>query len=427
MQRRFAVHTLAMTVALGLGALPVFASTLVVGSLVPTTAIVGATNTYTATFTDTYTVTGCDLIVDGSDQGSMTLFGSLTGVASASYLFTASGTHTAAVKCMDNYGQTVTGASVDITVSASSSTDVSAPSMPTDLQVTSSSDDNTPSFRWTASTDNEAVTNYDVSIDGGAYAAIGTATTYTASAQANGTHTFAVRARDAAGNVSGSASVSYVISASSNGSGSGSDNGGGVVSLQPPFGLSQMATDAMAIVSANRADLSLSTGRACEWATLDAESKVKAVFGAIADASVKAAIENFASCGTVSSFHLGAGERLGIVNSFKAAFGHLPSTTDDWDDVVKIGNGRFAAQTSASAEANARVTFKKIYLRDENVNVAADVNAVTIMAYGLRPLPRSLNAEAAAIITFRATYGRMPTSAQDWDAVRAVAYSGATR
>ena len=45
----------------------------------------------------------------------------------------------------------------------------------------------------------------------------------------------------------------------------------------------------------------------------------------------------------------------------------------------------------------------------------------------MRPMPRNLNAEAAAIVSFRGVYGRAPASATDWDIVRAIAYSGASR
>ena len=53
--------------------------------------------------------------------------------------------------------------------------------------------------------------------------------------------------------------------------------------------------------------------------------------------------------------------------------------------------------------------------------------AVTVMAYGLRPKPRNLNSERAAIKNFMGIFKKIPTSATDWDAVRAIAYSGAKR
>ena len=58
---------------------------------------------------------------------------------------------------------------------------------------------------------------------------------------------------------------------------------------------------------------------------------------------------------------------------------------------------------------------------------ANDSAALAIMAYGLRSAKRNLSSEAAAVETFRVIYGQTPATATDWDAVRAVAYSGAKR
>ena len=171
----------------------------------------------------------------------------------------------------------------------------------------------------------------------------------------------------------------------------------------------------------------VATGRgACEMTQAMSDSRTDSVFGSL-DATLRAQVSNFIGCGTQTTLQLGAGERIGVVNSFRAAFGRMPMTEADWTDVIKISNGRFPGQTSASAETSARARFKLVYLRDANLSVASDNNAVTIMAYGLRPLPRNLNAEASAILTFRAIFKTTPVSATQWDTVRAIAYSGATR
>lgn len=291
--------------------------------------------------------------------------------------------------------------------------DTTPPFMPTNLTHATPSSDVTATFTWNVASDDVGVTAYDVQIDGGSFASVGNVTTYTTAALANGSHTFGVRARDAAGNASGTASLSFTI----------------VTAVSPTtFSLEQMAIDAGLVVSASaRAELEASTGKTCEWSQSTASAKVSATLGSITNAEVRADIENFAACGTLSTWHLGAGERLGIVNSYKAAFAQIPSTSAHWNDVIKIGNGRFPAETSASAEASAKTRFSQIYLRSANMDVESDRNAVVVMAYGLRPLPRNLSAEASAVVTFRAVYGRTPASATDWDAVRATAYSGATR
>lgn len=138
-------------------------------------------------------------------------------------------------------------------------------------------------------------------------------------------------------------------------------------------------------------------------------------------------IWHFITYGTKSTKHLGAGERAGVINSFKAAFGKLPETETDWEDVIKIGNGRWPTQRSVNAENKAKEMFKKIYLKDANMENSNDNAAVTIMSYGLRPFQRNMASEKTAIKTFESIFKYSPSSATDWDAVRAIAYSGATR
>jgi hypothetical protein len=142
------------------------------------------------------------------------------------------------------------------------------------------------------------------------------------------------------------------------------------------------------------------------------------------------AINNFITYGVdQNTVKLGAGQRAAVVNSFKSAFDRLPTTQTDITDVVKIANGRWPGQTSPTAIADAKVDFKKVYLRDADMNNANDNAAITIMAYGLQQQAqnRNLNSERAGIKTFKYVYGRLPSSAQDWNVVMAITYSGATR
>jgi len=139
------------------------------------------------------------------------------------------------------------------------------------------------------------------------------------------------------------------------------------------------------------------------------------------------AITNFVAYGTDTTLILGAGERAGVVNSYKAAFGKLPTTADEWSDALKIANGRWPTERNEAAEASATAAFKKIYLREPDRTNPNDDAAVTIMSYGLRPNQRNLDSEKAGILSFKAIYGHNPSSATDWDAVRAIAYSGAIR
>ncbi|MCK4554567.1 DUF4430 domain-containing protein [Candidatus Parcubacteria bacterium] len=151
----------------------------------------------------------------------------------------------------------------------------------------------------------------------------------------------------------------------------------------------------------------------------------------IADSGITAhernSITNFVAYGTDGTMALGAGERAGAVNSYRSAFGKLPATEAEWNDCLKIANGYLPNQTNADAENKAAETFKRIYLRDADRFNANDDLAVKIMAYGLRPADRDLDKEKAGLKIFQGVYGYNPFSATDWDYVRAIAYSGATR
>lgn len=142
---------------------------------------------------------------------------------------------------------------------------------------------------------------------------------------------------------------------------------------------------------------------------------------------VRGALTTFIAYGTEPTAKLGAGERAGVVNSYQTAFGKLPETQQDWEDVMKISVGRFPSQKSAEREAAAEATFQKIYLRSSDAVNPNDRAAISIIAYGLRPANRRLASESVAIRSFKRIYKRAPSSAGDWDTVRCVAYSGAKR
>jgi len=56
-----------------------------------------------------------------------------------------------------------------------------------------------------------------------------------------------------------------------------------------------------------------------------------------------------------------------------------------------------------------------------------DNAAVTIIAYGLRPTHRNLDSEVNAIGFFKNIFKKSPSTANDWDVIRSIAYSGAIR
>lgn len=142
------------------------------------------------------------------------------------------------------------------------------------------------------------------------------------------------------------------------------------------------------------------------------------------------AINNFITYGVdENTKKLGAGERAAVMHSYKSAFDKLPETEAELTDAIKIANGRWPSEESATAEARAIAEFKKIYGREHNLKNPHDDAAVTIMAYGLRQRAenRNLRSEARGILTFKSIYGRAPTTTEDWNIVQAITYSGAKR
>lgn len=139
-------------------------------------------------------------------------------------------------------------------------------------------------------------------------------------------------------------------------------------------------------------------------------------------------IANFIHEGTETTKILGSGERAGVINSFMEAFGKAPETESNWQDVIKIANGRWPKEVNNTKEEKTKnEIFKKIYKRAPDMTNANDNAAVTIITYGLRPVARNMESEKTGIRIFRGIYGYNPSSASDWDVARAITYSGAKR
>jgi hypothetical protein len=136
---------------------------------------------------------------------------------------------------------------------------------------------------------------------------------------------------------------------------------------------------------------------------------------------------NFINNGTFTTNKLGKGERSGVIDSFKSSFGRNPNTETDWQDIVKIANGRWPSQKALKTEKLAERDFKKIYNRAPDRKNAFDDTAVVVMSYGLRPVNRNINSEKEAIKSFQYIFKHKPVNAIDWDVVRAIAYSGAKK
>ncbi|MFA6171076.1 MAG: CARDB domain-containing protein [Patescibacteria group bacterium] len=145
---------------------------------------------------------------------------------------------------------------------------------------------------------------------------------------------------------------------------------------------------------------------------------------------METAINNFITYGVdANTQKLGEGERAAVIYSYKAAFDKLPETEAELTEAIKIANGRFPSVTSDAAEKKAKDQFVKIYKRVADMNDAKDAAAVKVMAYGLRQKAenRNLNSEKAGIKIFKNIFGKAPSTTENWNAMQAITYSGATQ
>ncbi len=141
----------------------------------------------------------------------------------------------------------------------------------------------------------------------------------------------------------------------------------------------------------------------------------------------KYALADFIENGSPSTVKMGAGERGAVLNSFKIAFNKLPRTESDWNDVLKIATGHVPTETNSALEKDNNAIFKKIYKRNPNLTSAYDKNAIMILTYGLAIGKRSILNEQRALTTYKNVFKKLPQTTEDWNALKAIAYSGAKR
>ncbi|MFC1612912.1 hypothetical protein ACFL23_01135 [Patescibacteria group bacterium] len=192
-----------------------------------------------------------------------------------------------------------------------------------------------------------------------------------------------------------------------------------------------IATEATQVMSATAETIALNVG-ASRDVSVEQTTVSTYVTPLISDLSnvsnqSQTMITNFIAYGTQTTKVLGAGERAGVVNSFKKAYSKLPTSEVDWQDAIKIANGRFPAQQSITKEQEALKTFIKIYKRLPDFSNTHDEAALKVVTYGIRPTTRNLDSEKFAIKVFKSVYGNNPSNTTDWDIMRAISYSGATR
>lgn len=129
------------------------------------------------------------------------------------------GSHSFSVRAKDAAGNSSGTTILNFTINSTSqpvTSDTSAPSTPPGLQKISNDADATPTFAWNATSDNVGVTSYLIQIDNGSLTDNGGSTSYTIPGNlSNGTHSFKVLAKDAAGNTSPTSSFTFTVNAGS--------------------------------------------------------------------------------------------------------------------------------------------------------------------------------------------------------------------
>ena len=122
-------------------------------------------------------------------------------------------------------------------------------------------------------------------------------------------------------------------------------------------------------------------------------------------ASDKNSISYFIHEGTPTTIFLGSGERAGVLNSYLSVFDKLPRNELEWQDIIKIANGRWPDERNIESEEQASNTFfSAIYKRKPDMNNPNDNAAVTVIAYGLRPAERNMESERQAIKIYRSIF-----------------------
>jgi endoglucanase len=179
---------------------------------------------------DNVGVTGYDVFrATGSSGGTFTSIGTSQGTTFTNSGLTSNATFRYQVRARDAAGNT-SGFTPPVTATTSGgTTDTQAPTVP-GTPIASGITTSSVNLSWSSSTDNVAVTGYDIfrapGASGGTFASVGTSSTasFTSSGlSANTIYRYQVRARDAAGNLSGFSGAVTVTTA--NGGGGGGSGG----------------------------------------------------------------------------------------------------------------------------------------------------------------------------------------------------------
>jgi len=179
-----------------------------------------------AASTDNVGVSGYDIFrAPGASGGSFSSVGTSSGSTFTNSGLPSNSTFRYQVRARDAAGNTSSFTSPVAATTSGSTTDTQAPTVP-GIPIASAITASSVNLSWSASTDNVAVTAYDIfrapGASGGTFASVGTSTTTSftnAGLSANTTYRYQVRARDAAGNASGFSGTNTVTTASGGGGG----------------------------------------------------------------------------------------------------------------------------------------------------------------------------------------------------------------
>jgi len=180
--------------------------------------------------TDNVGVAGYDIFrAAGSSGGSFASIGTTQGTTFTNSGLSSNTTFRYQVRARDAAGNTSGFTPPVVGTTSGSTTDTQAPTVP-GTPIASGITTSSVNLSWSASTDNVAVTGYDIfrapGASGGSFASVGTSATASfanTGLSANTIYRYQVRARDAAGNASGFSGTATVTT--SNGGGGGGSGG----------------------------------------------------------------------------------------------------------------------------------------------------------------------------------------------------------
>jgi endoglucanase len=178
--------------------------------------------------TDNVGVSGYDIFrAPGASGGAFTSVGASTGPTFTNSGLTSNTTFRYQVRARDAAGNTSSFTSAVVATTSGNSTDTQSPSVP-GTPIASGITASSVNLSWSPSTDNVAVTGYDIfrapGASGGTFASVGTspnASFANTGLTANTIYRYQVRARDAAGNASGFSGSTMVTTANGGGGGGG--------------------------------------------------------------------------------------------------------------------------------------------------------------------------------------------------------------